>query len=311
MNDYALEVSGLTKRFGARTALDGVDLKVPRGIAFGYLGPKGAGKTTLLRVVLGLTRPDGGTIRVLGHPIPQQRAMALARVGALVGEPGFHEHLTGRENLRVLASLREKAASNGIAPVLERVGLAGRADRKVSTYSTAMRQRLALGACLLGDPELLLLDEPMHGLDPDGILEVRELIRECVEEGRTVVLFSHLLDEVERTCEAVAIVDQGQVLVEGLIAEVKGSATASISIRCLDRKRAVSVVQRHPEVGRIEHTPEGILLFLVLGADHYRTAAEVNRMLFEHGVWVYGLDPQWPSLWDRYVELTAGAGTGR
>src|SRR5271165_3442338 len=204
---WAVETHGLTKRFDTNVAVDDVELLVPRGCAFGYLGPNGAGKTTLIRTLLGLIRADGGTMSLLGTPVLSERREALARVGAIVDEPNFHGHLTGRENLRLLAAARGGEAEARIVPSLQRVGLVERADDKVSSYSMGMRQRLGVAACLLADPELLILDEPMNGLDPAGMHEMREMIESLVDEGRTMMLSSHLLDEVERTCDAVAIVD--------------------------------------------------------------------------------------------------------
>src|SRR5437773_9379584 len=216
---YVVETSGLTKRFGDRVAVDNVDLRVPPGSAFGYLGPNGAGKTTLIRMLLGLTRATAGTMRLLGRPVPAERAAALARVGAIVEEPRFHRYLSGRENLAIVAAARERAAHGRISGALARVGLADRADERVSSYSLGMRQRLGVARALLADPELLILDEPMNGLDPAGMEEFRFMIRAFVAEGRTVVLSSHLLDEVEKTCDAIAIVDQGKVVVQGSLAE--------------------------------------------------------------------------------------------
>jgi ABC-2 type transport system ATP-binding protein len=218
--DWAVEAHGLTKRFGPQTAVDNVDLLVPRGSAFGYLGPNGAGKTTLIRVLLGLTKADSGTMSLLGVPVPAQRPRALARVGAIVDEPRFFGHLSGRENLRILAAARGGDAAEQIGPALDRTRLTQRADDKVSAYSMGMRQRLGVAACLLADPQLLILDEPMNGLDPAGMHEMRDMIRGLAGEGRTVMLSSHLLDEVERTCDAVAIVDHGKVIRQGPIAEL-------------------------------------------------------------------------------------------
>ncbi len=166
---WAVQTHGLTKRFGSNVAVDDVELLVPRGSAFGYLGPNGAGKTTLIRTLLGLTRANAGTMSLLGIPVPAERRRALARVGAIVDEPRFHQHLTGRENLRLLAAARGGDADDRIAPSLARVGLVDRAEDKVATYSMGMRQRLGVAACLLADPELLILDEPMNGLDPAGM----------------------------------------------------------------------------------------------------------------------------------------------
>ena len=221
---WVVETEGLTKRFGDRVAVDHVDLRIPAGSAFGYLGPNGAGKTTLIRMLLGLTGATAGSMRLLGLDMPARRAQALARVGAIVEEPRSHPFLTGRENLEIVAAARERAAHARIDGALARVGLAHRADDRVKTYSLGMRQRLGVARCLLADPELLILDEPMNGLDPAGMEDMRLMIRALVAEGRTVVLSSHLLDEVEKTCDAIAIVDRGRVVVQGSIAELTGDA---------------------------------------------------------------------------------------
>src|SRR5215203_5214851 len=204
---FVIETDGLTKRFGNRVAVDEVDLHVPRGSAFGYLGPNGAGKTTLIRMLLGLTKASSGEMRLLGRSVPAHRAAALARVGAIVEEPRFHGHLTGRENLTVIAAAREPEAHARIDGALARTGLSQRAGERVKGYSLGMRQRLGVARSLLADPELLILDEPTNGLDPAGMREFRHMIRGFVAEGRTVLLSSHLLDEVEKVCDFVAIVD--------------------------------------------------------------------------------------------------------
>src|SRR4029077_18854103 len=227
---YVGETAGLTKRFGERTVVRGVDLQVPRGSAFGYLGPNGAGKTTLIRMLLGLTPATAGSMKLLGLPVPGRRAEALARVGAIVEEPRFHGHLTGRENLGVVAAARGREAFDRIDGALDQVGLTARAGDRVKTYSLGMRQRLGVARCLLADPELLILGEPMNGLDPAGILEFRRLIRELVAEGRTVLLSSHLLDEVEKTCDVAAIVDQGRVIAQGAIDELPSGGPRAIAV---------------------------------------------------------------------------------
>src|SRR5215216_7522066 len=226
-----VETSGLTKRFGERVAVKDVDLHVPRGSAFGYLGPNGAGKTTLIRMLLGLTKASSGEMRLLGRSVPAERAAALARVGAIVEEPRLHGHLTGRENLAVIAAAREPEAGKRIAGALARVGLSARADDRVKGYSLGMRQRLGVARSLLADPELLILDEPMNGLDPAGIQEFRHMIRGFVEEGRTVLLSSHLLDEVEKICDQVAIVDRGRVVAQGPSEPCPSSPAMRLSAR--------------------------------------------------------------------------------
>src|SRR3954470_7609169 len=228
--EYVVETNGLTKRFGSRTVVNGVDLRVPRGVAFGYLGPNGAGKTTLIRMLLGLTRTNGGTMSLRGLPVPERRAEALSRVGAIVEEPRFHGHLNGRENLAIVAAARGRDAFARIDSSIERVGLANPPRGRGKTYSMGMRQRLGIARCLIADPELLILDEPMNGLDPAGILEFRGLIRSLVAEGTTVMLSSHLLDEVEKTCDYVAILDQGTVVAQGPIEELRGEGTPQVLI---------------------------------------------------------------------------------
>jgi ABC-2 type transport system ATP-binding protein len=228
MNDTpALQVSGLTKKFGARTVIDNVSLTIPRGGAFGLAGPEGAGKTILIRMVLGLTAASSGSVRVLGISVPAQRGLALGKVGAMVGEPRFHRYLTGRENLRVFAAAREPGADRRIESSLERVGLRERAGDRVATYPAVLRQRLGVAACLLGDPELLILDEPAHGLDPAGIPQFRQLVRSFTDEGRTVVLCTRRLDEVERTCHAAAVLARGRIVAQGPVGEIAGAARAS------------------------------------------------------------------------------------
>lgn len=219
-----IETRGLTKRFGRRAAVADVDLSVPAGCAFGFLGHNGAGKTTVIRMLVGLTKPDAGTITIAGLPLGAGRQDVLARVGAVIEEPRFHNHLTGRENLRVITAARGPRSRRLVEPALERVGLADRGDDRVGTYSQGMRQRLGIARCLLADPELIILDEPMNGLDPGGILELRALIAGLVAERRTVFISSHLLDEVEKTCQAAAVIDRGRLVAQGPIRELVGDA---------------------------------------------------------------------------------------
>ena len=305
--DWAVETHDLTKRFGDNVAVDNVELLVPRGSAFGYLGPNGAGKTTLIRTLLGLTHADKGTMSLLGVPVPRQRARALARVGAIVDEPRFHGHLTGRENLRLLAAARGGDADDRIAPALTRVGLAERADDKVGGYSMGMRQRLGVAACLLGDPDLLILDEPMNGLDPAGMHEMREMIQSLVEEGRTVMLSSHLLDEVERTCDAVAIVDHGRVIRQGSINELVRSANAVVRVECGDPEAAAGVLRDSRLGVRPQVLDQGLTVTMPAGSDR-NAIAELNRSLVEGGIAVYGLHEVQTSLEDWFLSVTSRLG---
>ena len=297
----AVQTEGLTKRFGDRTAVDGVSLTVPRGTAYGFLGHNGAGKTTLIRMLLGLTRASAGHASVLGLPVPEQRAQALARVGAIVEEPSFYPHLTGRENLKIAAAIRGPETRVRIDQVLHRVGLDKRAGDRVGTYSLGMRQRLGVARCLLSDPELLILDEPMNGLDPGGMLDIRRMIREMVEEeGRTVFVSSHLLDEVEKTCDVAAIIDGGRVIAQGTIAELVGGEAGELLVECDDVERAAQLLAGDPAVRELR-TEHGALRMRLLAPD---TAGEINARLVGAGVVVSRLEPVRHSLEERFLEMT-------
>jgi ABC-2 type transport system ATP-binding protein len=307
--EFAVEAVGLTKRFGDKIAVDDVELHVPRGSAFGYLGPNGAGKTTLIRTLLGLTRADSGSMRLLGLPVPAERARALARTGAIVEEPRFHRFLTGRENLRIVAAAREPEAHGRIDGALARVGLAERADDRVKTYSLGMRQRLGVARALLGDPELLILDEPTNGLDPAGILEFRLMIRALVDEGRTVVLSSHLLDEVEKICDSIAIVDHGRVVMQGTIAELKAGGDQSTALVGVDDALgAAALLAQSRAVHSTDPTPDGLRVRLAEGAAVHEALAEINRSLVLAGIAVHRLEPADITLEQRFLEITSRLG---
>ncbi len=304
---YAVETHGLTKRFGASAAVDDVELLVPRGCAFGYLGPNGAGKTTLIRTLLGLTSADAGTMSLLGYDVPRHRDRALARVGAIVDEPRFHAHLSGRQNLEVLAACREPAARGRVTASLERTGILHRADDKVAKYSMGMRQRLGVAACLLGDPQLLILDEPMNGLDPAGMQDMRDMILSLVAEGRTVMLSSHLLDEVERTCDAVAIVDHGQIIRQGAISDLLGGAAVEVQVDCTEPETATTLIEGSSLGATVSRTPTGVTLSLPAGTP-VGVIAEINRVLVEGGVAVYRLQQIQESLESWFLQVTSRLG---
>jgi ABC-2 type transport system ATP-binding protein len=307
---WAVETHGLTKRFGDNTAVNDVELLVPRGCAFGYLGPNGAGKTTLIRVLLGLTHADAGTMSLLGFSVPRHRALALARVGAIVDEPRFHGHLTGRQNLQILAAARERSARERIDASLERVGMMHRANDRVSKYSMGMRQRLGVAACLLGDPQLLILDEPMNGLDPAGMHEMRDMIQSLVAEGRTVMLSSHLLDEVERTCDAVAIVDNGKVIRQGPIAQLLAGAAMEVHVGCSTPERARSLLAATPLGEQVDVETSGLSIHLPAGTER-DAIAEINRRLVEGGIAVYRLEEIQVSLESWFLQVTSRLGESK
>jgi len=306
--DYVVETHGLSKRFGDRVAVDSVDLRIPRGVAFGYLGPNGAGKTTLIRMLLGLTPASSGTMTILGRPVPEQRAEALARVGAIVEEPRFHRYMSGRENLEIVAAAREPEAHRRIDGALARVGLSDRAEEKVARYSLGMRQRLGVARSLLGDPELLILDEPTNGLDPGGIIEFRDMVRALVGEGRTVVLSSHLLDEVEKICDAIAIVDHGRVVVQGLISDFTDTGATTILVGVSDPHTAHPIAAVHAAVASAEAVADGLRLTFHAGVDADPAVHDLNRRLVEAGIGVHRLETERISLEDRFLQITSRLG---
>jgi ABC-2 type transport system ATP-binding protein len=245
--EFAVEARGLTKRFGGRvTAVDQLDLLVRRRETYGLLGPNGAGKTTTIRMLLGLVRADAGLIRVLG--LPPGHPGGLRRIGAM-GETGFYPFLSGRDNLRAVAR-RCQLADTRVEAVLETVGLTARAGDRVSGYSMGMRQRLAVAAALLKDPELLVLDEPSNGLDPAGQLEMRQLIRNLAGQDRTILLSSHDMNEVEELCGRVAVIGGGTLLAEGSPGQLRGRRSLLQAFLDLTGGRSGGADSLRPPAGR-------------------------------------------------------------
>jgi ABC-2 type transport system ATP-binding protein len=245
-------------------------------------------------------------MRLLGRAVPAERSTALARVGAIVEEPKFLDYLTGRENLRIIAAVREPQARGRIDGVLERVGLRDRADDRVGRYSTGMRQRLGVARCLLADPDLLMLDEPANGLDPAGIQEFRLMVGALVDEGRTVMLSSHLLDEVEKVCDMVAIVDRGRVVAQGSIAELSAEGVQSVVLRASESGRALALLSGHPRIHSMEENGTGIRAVLgqVSPREARSVAADLNRRLIEGGVEVFEIELPRATLEERFLEIT-------
>jgi ABC-2 type transport system ATP-binding protein len=300
-----IHAEGLTKRFGDRTAIDGVDLDVPAGVCFGFLGPNGAGKTTLIRLMLGLARPNAGRVLIEGVDVAKDARTALRNVGAIVEEPRFHPHLTGVENLQVHAALIDPASVARIPAALERVGLEGRGDDKVKGYSMGMRQRLGVARAMLGEPQLLVLDEPTNGLDAEGMAEFRDRIRTLVEqEGRTVFLSSHLLDEMQKLCDVVAIVERGRVVRQTTVDALLGEAGLALIVDCDDPIRARELLA-HPDIV-ITGLGEGQLK--LGGLSTREQAIAVTERLVKNGVGVAEIRRDVQSLEQRYLDITREAG---
>ena len=299
--EFAVEVHRLVKRFGGRvTAVDGLDLSVRRGETYGLLGPNGAGKTTTIRMLLGLVRPDAGVIRVLG--LPPGDPAGLRRVGAM-GETAFYPFLSGRDNLRA-AARRCRVPDARVETVLDGAGLTARAGDRVSGYSLGMRQRLAVAAALLKNPELLILDEPSSGLDPAGQLEMHRLIRELAGQNRTILLSSHDMREVEELCSRVAIIAGGRMLAEGSPEQLRGQARLWVRAEPAGQAAAVAA-GLGLAAGR-----SGELLSLVLPEPGPGRAAAVNRQLVEAGLAVSELRTRRRPLREVFLELTGGRSGG-
>ncbi|HET9017202.1 MAG TPA: ABC transporter ATP-binding protein [Thermomicrobiaceae bacterium] len=298
-DDLVIETRGLTKRYGrALVAVDGLSLRVRRGEVYGFLGPNGAGKTTTLRMLVGLVRPTSGAARVLGQPAGSDAA--LARVGAMIENPAFYPFLTGRGNLEVMAR-HAGVGLERVEEVLAQVGLSARAGDRFSHYSMGMKQRLGLAAALLKDPDVLILDEPTSGLDPEGIAEMRDLMRDLGRGHRTVLLSSHIMGEVEQICDRIGILRRGRLDAEGTLAELRGRP--ELRLRGAPLERARDLVAELPYVERLE-SRDGAL---VLATDPGR-AGEINRRLVMAGVEVRELTPVHATLEEVYFGLAHGAG---
>ncbi|HYW27238.1 MAG TPA: ABC transporter ATP-binding protein [Terriglobales bacterium] len=295
MEELVIETRGLTKRYGSGVvAVDAVDMTVSRGEVYGLLGPNGAGKTTTLRMLVGLVRPDSGAARVAGHE-PGKPA-GLARIGSLIEYAAFYPYLSGRDNLRVVADY-VRVSHGRIEEALDEVDLLGSANRRFGAYSTGMKQRLGVAAALLKRPELVILDEPTNGLDPQGMAEMRTLIRRIGEGGRTVLLSSHLLGEVEQVCDRVGVISHGRLVRESTVRDLRGTAGVLVRARPADAARRMLTEMFGPEaVGQVDGA-------LRVSTDPERSA-ELNSMLATAGVAVSELRPVQKSLEEVFFQLT-------
>ena len=284
--------------------MDGVDLQVPRGAVFGFLGPNGSGKTTTIRMLLGLVAPTSGTIELLGEAMPDRAMAVLPRVGALVEGPAFHPYLSGRANLARLdavdATADPRTARARAGAALERVGLAAVAGKKFRQYSLGMKQRLGIAAALLQPRQLLILDEPTNGLDPQGTREVRTLVRELAADGTTVLLSSHLLAEIEQVCSHVGIMSRGRLLRQGPITELGVGVGATVHVRTTP----TGVAAAARVLGRLGLTGVSVDVTDVTAELGATAAEDVTAALVHDGVAVRGLAVTRPSLEDTFVALT-------
>ncbi len=303
----AVVTRGLTKRYGARLAVDGLDLNVPSGQVYGFLGPNGSGKTTTLRMLVGLIRPNAGDIEVLGTPWSWHDRRRMFRIGAMIETPAFYPYLSGRDNLRVFAATGAPTSSARVGEVLEAVGLSDRRSDKVRTYSLGMRQRLGIAVALLSDPDLLLLDEPANGLDPAGIVAMRELLRYLTDRGKTVLVSSHILPEVQQLADIVGILDRGRLVREGPLAELlAGGAQVRIRVRPDEIAQAAAMLSGLglPVEPAALDGPQAGWLTVRVPSDQ---AAACNRILAEQGIYASAIDAT-SDLESVFLALTAGGG---
>jgi len=302
--ELAISTRGLRKTYrnrkGRHVAVAGLDLDVPLGGVHGFLGPNGSGKTTTIRMLLGLIRADAGTMSIFGHEIPRHLPEVVGRVGAIVESPKFFPAFSGRKNLQLLAEAIDRPRSI-VDQVLEQSGLGDRGKDKYRTYSLGMKQRLAIAATLLKEPDLLIFDEPTNGLDPAGIREIRNTMRSLGEQGKTVLVSSHILDEVEQVADTVSIIGHGRLLASGRVADVIGDQTAtSVRVGVGDPVAAQRILT---EGGLLVHQEGGLLV-----VEGISDGAEITRRLAAHNLFVNELTPVRADLESVFLELTAEEG---
>jgi len=302
MSDTAIEFSGVSKHFGSNVALDAVDLVVPRGSIFGFIGPNGAGKTTAIRLLFGLLKADQGLVSVLGNQLPAGLPkVAGTQIGGIIEEPQFYPFLSGRQNLKAFAAgISTRPDYDGL---LARVGLTEAADRKVKGYSLGMRQRLGIARALLGDPQILILDEPTNGLDPEGIISFREMIEHMTQhEGRTVFVSSHLLAELEQVCTQVAIVNHGKVLASGTVAELIGTTSQVVVHAGIGQ----AVALENAGARQVKQQADGSYL-ISLDDTSEQTLINFNKHLIHNGIPVSQLHVNTRNLEESFLQIIAGS----
>ena len=299
--EILLRARGLGKRFGSIVAVRALDLELHRGEVLGLLGPNGAGKSTTLGMILGLIAPTAGSVEILGRDVTTDRTAATRAVGAIIEAPAFYPYLSGRANLEAIGWALGGVPRTRIDELLGLVGLADRATSRYRTYSLGMKQRLGIASTLLGDPPIVILDEPGNGLDPAGQREIRELIPLLAAQGRAVLLASHLLHEVEQICDRVAIVRKGELVETGSVRTILGRDSV-VEITVADPTRAAAVLGSLEFVDRTEAEGDRVVVHGDLGR-----AAEMNRALADAGLYASAIVPRSSSLEDVFLELTAPA----
>ena len=302
MSEPIVQTLGLTKVYGTVRAVDALELEVPRGAIFGLLGQNGAGKSTTIRMLLGLVRPTAGEVRLFGRPLSRERMQLLGQVGCLVEGPAFYPYLSGAQNLKSLGDVGGGTSWERVNACLDRVGLAQRGQHLYRGYSTGMRQRLGVAGALLHDPELVILDEPLNGLDPPAVLLVRRLIYELRDEGKTVVISSHILHEVQLACDQLGIIDHGRVVAQGMTKDLLRSDAVLVEVTTPHPERALEVAEAQEFVDSASVAAGGVVVRLSEDAP-----ARLNKALVEANVEVAGLVTRARTLEDLFHELSSGS----
>ncbi len=299
----AIRVWALTKRFGRVTAVKDASFEVKAGDVFGLLGPNGAGKTTIIRMLVGLMKPDSGNAHIFGFDPTTNRREVLQRTSSILESPALYPRLSGYDNLRAMALVVGVHDPKKLFDVLSTMGLIDRAKDKFEAYSLGMKQRLCIAAALLTDPQLIILDEPTNGLDPAGMRDIRELIRDLTREGRTVFLSSHLLSEVQQVCNRVAILQRGLVIAQGEVATLlAGRGTVLIRVPPADHEKASAILKDHGWAGRVRLNTDHLIVDSASGQ-----GAEINRALAAQGIYASEITPQSQSLEQYYLTQTGAA----
>jgi ABC-2 type transport system ATP-binding protein len=301
--ELVIKTSSLTKQFGSQKAVSSIDLSVPKGSVFGFLGPNGSGKTTTIRMILGLAAASKGDIELLGHPIPKELEHALPKVGALVEGPAFYPYMSGRNNLIRIDSADRNSRSGTrkqrVDAALERVGLTNAAKKKVHAYSLGMKQRLGLANALLKPREILILDEPTNGLDPQGTREVRNLIRSLAAEGITIFVSSHLLSEIEQLCSHLAVMTAGKIVAQGSLAELRNESQTRLVLKA-DRIDELVDLLKTQGLTKLSLKPDRVVVPVPGDFD----VASLNQLLVKKKFMVSEIRLEQPSLEEYFVNLT-------
>lgn len=307
MQNWILETKELTRKFGNQTAVNAINLHVPKGRIYGLLGRNGAGKTTTLRMIMGLVKPTSGEIEIFGKNAQQSTKQVYTRIGSIIETPGFYQNITGNENLEILARLRGIHRSDAVQYALSRVGLDKEPRKIVSQYSLGMKQRLGIAAAIMHEPELLILDEPTNGLDPIGIQEMRNfLVSLCEEKHVTIIISSHILSEIEQLANNIGIIHEGKLLEEITLEELRKRNRKHVEFQVTNDKKAVMLMERHFGISDYEVHEKGTIRVY----SHLGEQGKLNKVFVENDIEVLKINTSEDKLEDYFVKLIGGGTIG-